>query len=302
MFLPALLSSLALGLPNPVGGASLALHRLARARVAVDPPALLPRSFTQVEQEGAGGSLWQGLIPDPAVPALKRPTLVYLPPNAARGRRYPVLYLLEGFPGSPYEFSDGLRLGEAADTAIAGGEVRGFIAVIPPAGVNSRFNGEWTGIWEDYVVNDVVPWIDVHLPTEATGAGRAVAGLSAGGYGALDIGLRHPTLFGTMEAWSGYFRPSRDGSLRHADGQELAAHDPSLLVRTEAARLRRLGTRFYLSSGTTGDHLTAASTRRFAEELASLRLPYELWLRPGRHDGRFWRSQLGPALRYALSS
>jgi enterochelin esterase-like enzyme len=278
----------------------LALGHLRRARAAADPAALVPASFHQIEEGPAGGSIWQGPIPDPGVPALRRPALVYLPPNAARGKRYPVVYLLEGFPGSPYEFSDGLQLADEADTAIANGDVPGFIAVVPPAGVTARYNGEWTGTWENYVVDDVVPWVDLHLPTEAAPAGRAIAGLSAGGYGAVDIGLRHPTVFGTLEAWSGYFHPFRDGSLRRANRAELRAHDPSALAREKAKQLRRLGTHFFLSSGTTADQVSAGLARRFAAELASLGLPYELWLRPGGHDGRFWRAQLGPALRYAL--
>jgi enterochelin esterase-like enzyme len=52
-----------------------------------------------------------------------------------------------------------------------------------------------------------VPWTDANLPTVADRAGRILAGLSAGGYAAVDIGLRHPFMFSTLEAWSGYFRP-----------------------------------------------------------------------------------------------
>jgi enterochelin esterase-like enzyme len=124
--------------------------------------------------------------------------------------------------------------------------------------------------------------------------------LSAGGYGAVDIGLRHPGLFGTLESWSGYFMPFRDGPLRNASARELAAHDPSLLVRNEAPQLRRLGTRFYLSCGSTADARTAALAKAFAHELDSLRLPHALYLAPGAHDGRFWLAQLPAALQYAL--
>jgi enterochelin esterase-like enzyme len=280
----------------------LALEHLARPKApAADPPAVLPSSFMQIEQGAGGGTMWQGLIPDPAMPTLKRPTVVYLPPNASPDRRYPVMYLLAGFPGSPYEFSDGLRFADSADTAIANGDVPGFIAVIPPAGPTAKFNGEWTGPWEDYVVKDVVPWVNRYLPVMRTRAAQTIAGLSAGAYGAVDIGLRHPTMFGTLESWSGYFHPYRDGSLRHASATELAAHDPTLLVRKEAPMLRKLGTRFYLSSGSTKDAPTAHLAENFSRVLAGLHLPYELWVRPGGHNGKFWRAQLGPALRYALA-
>src|SRR5437899_128435 len=83
-------------------------------------------------------------------------------------------------------------------------------------------------------------------------------------------------------------------------GDARRAHDPTLLVRREAPRLRPLGIRFFLSCGTTHDRVTAAATRRFARLLSALRLRHRLWLRPGGHDGAFWRSQLIPALEYAL--
>jgi enterochelin esterase-like enzyme len=213
--------------------------------------------------------------------------------------RYPVVYLLHGFPGSPYAYIFGLSLARQADQLIGARQLRPLIAVIPPAGLTARFDGEWTGVWEDYLVRDVVPWVDRHLPTQASMAGRVVAGLSAGGFGAVDIGLRHPYLFETLESWSGSFTAPHDGSLAHAGRAELAGHDPELLARREAPVLRRLGTRFFLSSGT-GDRDAAHAAESFARELSSLRIPHRLWLAPGGHDGRFWGAQLAPALRFAL--
>jgi len=175
-----------------------------------------------------------------------------------------------------------------------------FVAVMPPAGVTWRFHGEWTGPWERFLVDDVLPWTDAHLPVSRAPPERTLAGLSAGGYGAVDIGLRHPGLFGTLEAWSGSFDAPRDGSLRDADATVRAAHDPTLLVEREAPLLRRLGTRVFLSCGSTHDRITAGWTRHFAALLSALRLRHRLWLGPGGHDGRFWRSQLVPALEYAL--
>jgi enterochelin esterase-like enzyme len=271
-----------------------------RARAASVPVAL-PVSFQLIDQGPAGGTVWQGRIVDPAVPRARRLTVIYLPPDVPASGRYPVLYLLHGFRGSPYEYAFGLHLAAVADHEIEAHAVRPFIGVAPPAGVNGKFHGEWSGAWEAYIVRDVVPWVDSHLPTLRSRRGRGIAGLSAGGYGAVDIGLRHPDPFGTLESWSGYFKPFRDGSLFDAGPAELAAHDPSLLVRAESRRLRRLGTRFFLSSGTTHDHTSANRAIDFARELASLRLPHELVLRPGGHDGAFWREQLPAALAFALT-
>jgi len=280
-----LLATLVLGTPAPA---------------ASSLPPLLPKWFVPIQEGPAGGIVWKGRVPDRELRSFRRQSIVYVPPNANVATRYPVLYLLQGFYGGPLQFSSGLQLATVADDAIESGVVRPFIAVAPPAGKTVTYDGEWAGPWERYLVRDVVPWVDAHLPTIPTRAGRPAAGVSAGGYGALDIGLRHPRLVETLESWSGYFKPFRDGSLRHADARELAAHDPSRLVRRETSLLRSLGTRFYLSSGDTADRRTAELALVFARELDALRLPHELYLAPGAHNGHFWLAQLPVALRYAL--
>ena len=131
-----------------------------------------------------------------------------------------------------------MRFAAVADGLIHARRVRPFIAVLPPAGRSPQFDGEWTGPWERYVVQDVVPWSDRHLPLAAARRARTLAGFSAGGYGSVDIGLRHPGLFGTLESWSGYFKSPKDGSLAHATAAERMAHDPQALLPAGAAELR----------------------------------------------------------------
>jgi len=277
--------------------ASPAAAPAAAAPATLQPPLAPP--FAQIETGPSGGTLWQGLIRDPAVPALRRPTVVYLPPDFTRSRRYPVVFFLQGFPGSPYQFVSGLRLAATADAEIAAGAIPPFVAVIPPAGLDA-YHGDWTGVWETYLVRRVVGWARRHLPIAVPARLHTLAGLSAGGYGAIDIGLRHPGLFGVLEAWSGYFRPLRAGALVHAGPARLAAHDPTLLARREAPALRARGVRVFLSSGTTHDRASAAAARAFSRELARLGVEHRLWLAPGGHDGALWREQLPAALAYAL--
>jgi enterochelin esterase-like enzyme len=267
-----------------------------RSVVHASPP-VIP-GFVQVNSGPAGGTVWQGVISDPGWRGRLRPSDVYLPPGFSTLRRYPVLYLLHGMPGSPRSFVDGLHIAAEGDRLIASGAVRPFIAVMPAAGAR-HYDGEWAGRWEAFVVHTVIPWANARLPVLRGPANTAIGGLSAGGFGAVDIGLRHPGVFGTLEAWSGYFRPVRDGTLRHLSAAALRRYDPALRVRREAALLTADGTRFFLSSGTTHDRWTARTTRAFAAELSSLRLPYTLWLAPGGHDARLWRAQLPAAIVFA---
>jgi enterochelin esterase-like enzyme len=260
---------------------------------------ILPGSFSVVSRGPGGGTMWEGTIPHPGVHDALRPAVVYLPPHVSRSRRYDVVYLLHGFRGSPLGYVNGLRFASIADREIASGRVPPFIAVIPAAGPTVRYDGEWVGRWERLVVRDDLPWVDAHLPVRRGPAHRAIGGDSAGGYGAVDIGLRHPGLFGVLESWSGYFTPIADGPLTDAPPALLRAHDPELLAEREAPALRRLGTRFYLSCGT-HDRAALRATRRFARELARLGIRHGVVVRDGDHGGRFWRAQLPAALAYAL--
>ncbi|WP_157961675.1 alpha/beta hydrolase [Acuticoccus kandeliae] len=146
--------------------------------------------------------------------ALGRPFLynIYLPdghdaPDAA----FPVVYLLHGFGGGRHEWAEGGRLAEQLDRMIAAGEIAPVIAVMPEAGKSwyvdsARFGGE--GDYETAIVADLVPAIDRAYPTRKTAAGRAIAGNSMGGHGALRLAFRHPDMFGAVAALSpGVWRP-----------------------------------------------------------------------------------------------
>ena len=278
-------------------GIALALALVASLLVGPGPP-----GFAPIDAGPSGGTIWQGVIPSRYAPPDRLPSLVYLPPGvgALPSARYPLVVLLHGFPGAPYSFSDGLQLATVADGLIGSGAVPPFVAVMPRAGPVG-YHGEWAGRWEQFFVRDVLPWTEAHLPATRDHRRWTIAGLSSGGYGAVDIALRHPRLFRAIESWSGYYRPYRDGPLRDATAAEMAAHDPTLLVSREAPLLRSLGTRFFVSCGSMHDLGNALFTLAFAAHLRALRLPFDLVLRPGGHNGRFWREQLPAALRYALA-
>lgn len=255
--------------------------------------ATLP-GFTPFATGPDGGTVLAGTFPGAA-----RAGYVYLPPGYSRARRYPVVYLLHGMPGSPSEYLDGTDLAPFADVAISSGSLRPFIAVLPAAGADRNYNGEWAGPWANEVVDDLVPFVDTHLATVAASKGRVLAGLSAGGFGAVYIALRHPGVFGAVESWSGYFHPLRDGPFKHDTNAQLRANDPRVLVRTERVVLRTDGTRFFLSSGPYHSHwFKPAETRAFAATLRELGLPVRT-LFTSSLTGE-WRTQFDAGLIWAL--
>jgi enterochelin esterase-like enzyme len=275
--------------------ALLALPAAAHARAHESQ---LP-GFTLLARGPAGGTVWTGRIPDRFVSADRRWTDVYVPPSFSPTQRYPVLYLLHGFWGSPSSFVDSLHFATVADDLITQRRARAFVAVMPPGGpLVQRSGGEWAGAWERYVVSTVVPWVDAHLPT-ARARDRAIAGLSSGGFGAVDMALRHIGMFGVAESWEGYFHPFRDGPFVHASPQTLAAHDPSSLVRARAGAVRADGVRFFLSTAASHGAVKRAWTLAFADELRALGIPHELWAWPATRERGFLRAQLPDAIVYA---
>jgi enterochelin esterase-like enzyme len=128
-----------------------------------------------------------------------------------------------------------------------------------------------------------------------------LAGLSAGGYGAVDIGLRNPGLFGTVESWSGYFTPLHDGPFAHARKTTLDANTPTRLAAEDAPELRRAGQRYFLSTGRAHSHwFRPSATLAFARKLRTLRIPVTLRTFDGAKGE--WRDQLAAGLMWAFGT
>jgi len=261
-----------------------------------------PREPAYVTQPGTVQRLE---LASAALGGRKQEVYVYLPSGYAQhpGRRYPVLYLLHGFPGRPLAFLETVQMGILDDAFTARHRAQPLILVMPFGSTGTFTDKEWVdGVgrgngWATFVARDVVRAIDARYRTIATRRGRAIAGLSEGGYGAIDIALRHPREFSVVESWSGYERPDKIHSIFGPTLQLLAANDPRLLLPRVAPTLRRLGTSFWFYSGSS-DPLRRQNAA-FARELAGLRLPHRYFLVYGGHNWAIWRSEAGVAYRYA---
>jgi S-formylglutathione hydrolase FrmB len=117
--------------------------------------------------------------------------------------RYPVLYLLHGGAG-----------GNSAQWTTGGGAVEGItngrpIITVMPDGGKVGWYTNWVNqssgaqAWRDFHVDQLIPWVDANLRTIASKAGRAVAGLSMGGFGAVRYAQDRPDLFAYVGSFSG---------------------------------------------------------------------------------------------------
>jgi enterochelin esterase-like enzyme len=224
--------------------------------------------------------------------------LVYLPPHyateAAAGRRFGVMYLLHGAPGTMSSFTDIDAIDARADMLLARRRIQPMILVMPGGEQGLRADSEWAntpaqGRWMDFVM-DVVHDVDQRFATRADRGRRAIAGASEGAYGALNIGLHHLGAFSVIESWSGYFAQDRSGPFASASAALLAANSPRDYLPSLAPVIRRRGLRVWLLQGQT-DWRSPALIERFAGELHAAGADVRYGFFPGGHDWGLWRAQ-----------
>ena len=241
-------------------------------------------------------------VASPALSGYRDQVQVVLPPGyfAHPHQRYPVLYLLHGFPGLPSAF---VNIGQAASieaTLVAQGRMKPLILVMPSGTRSFLTDTEWANAigqgnaWETFVARDLVHAIDSRYRTIAGGAARGIGGLSEGGYAALNIGLHHPGQFGLLESWSGYMMAYHLRSVFGTGTSLLGYNSPAVWVRSVSAQVRAHHTYIWFYSGRS-DPL-AAQNRAFAAELGSVGIAHHFYTMPGRHTWGLWRSQIGLAL------
>jgi S-formylglutathione hydrolase FrmB len=246
--------------------------------------------------------------------------------------RYPVLYLFHGTSGRA---SDWVSMG-GAEATTAG---LPLITVMPDAGFNGDGGGWFTNWvdttttlgpsqWETFHVAQLIPWVDANLRTIALRRGRAIAGLSQGGFGAMTYAARHPDLFAAAASFSGAPEIDRDADViagstavieatamgldgvepdamfgsRATDEINWQGHDPSTLM----TNLRGMALYMWTATGQPGPYdtapnpsasgielLTHESTQRFHDHLVAAGIPsyYDDYVY-GTHTWAYWARDL----------
>ncbi len=133
------------------------------------------------------------------------------------GERYPVPYPFNGLTGN-YTAWALMRVPEYAGR-------HEMIVVMPDVGnswyVNwARSEDGQKNAWEDYMINDVIGHVDANYRTIAKREGRAINGLSMGGYGALTLGLLHFDMFCSIGSQRGALDYARNARARIGSGVE----------------------------------------------------------------------------------
>jgi putative tributyrin esterase len=217
---------------------------------------------------------------------------VFLPRGyETSAKRYPVLYLLHGLYGDFQNWSSKTNLASWAENLE-------LIIAMPDAGnswyVNSATNE--SDKFEDYIVRDFVAEVDSNFRTIRERRARGIAGLSMGGYAAMNLSLKHPQLFSFVGAISAALdapvnlderKPEfRDGLQKafgpHGSGTRTANDVLAEVMKAEKADLPY----FYMDCGE--DDLFLIPNRQLAARLQGKKVPYEYHEFPGDHTWEYW--------------
>lgn len=227
--------------------------------------------------------------------------------DTAHATRYPVLYLLHGYTG---HYSDW-----AAKTNVADYASQYRLIVVMPEGNNGFYTDSATvpaDKYETYILKELLPDVQQRYRTIEARYGRAVAGLSMGGYGAIKFGLKSPEIFvfaGSMSGAVGVTRfteqqagPLWEGILNLFGpvGSETRKTNDlfELIEKMPASRIASLPY-FYFDCGTEDSPLIFPFNRDLSALMYEKKIPHEYRALPGDHSWAYWDQQVSEVLKIA---
>ncbi len=248
----------------------------------------------------ASGVVMRDVILQSASLGREMPYRVFMPEKMAEGQRLPVVYLLHGNGGSYREWSNG---SDVSRYAARGYSKLGIILVMPEGGSSYYLNsvGRPEERFEDYLTRDLIADVERRFPARRDRAGRAIVGVSMGGFAAMKLALSRPELYG----FAGGISPAIDVAQRRFSwrrwgqwvrfrellgpwGSEARkARDPFALALTA----RPENTPYlYLTAGQ--QEPLQEPIQRFAQRLNARGFLSQLRAKPGGHDWGEWDAQI----------
>ena len=227
--------------------------------------------------------------------------------DASPTTRYPVLYLLHGLTG---HYSDWVERTNVADYA---SEYR--MIVVTPEGKDGWYTDSATVAtdkYESYILKELIPDVQQRYRTIEARYGRAIAGLSMGGYGAIKFGLKSPGTFVFAGSVSGAFGVTRltekeiganwqdSVKLFGPPGSETRVSNDlfEILKKLPAENVAKLPY-FYFDCGTEDAAFIFNSNREVAALMFEKKIPHEFRELPGDHSWGYWDRQVQEVLKIA---
>lgn len=242
--------------------------------------------------EIAHGITLQTWIPSEKLGKSRR-TNIYLPAGYTSDKKYPVLYLLHGSGGDENAWNELGLAYTIADNLIADGQAKEMIIVMPNGNVDYSaargysdqplrpdLDGHWLDGTFEEMFPEIVSYIDSNYSTIASAEGRAVAGLSMGGFNAMNLSRIYPDAF----AYVGLFSPA---TVAQARGNSDVFANEADRLKVQAAGPLKL---YWLAIGK-DDFLYEANVN-YRALLDTLNFPYIYHESAGAHNWANWRDYL----------
>lgn len=240
-------------------------------------------------------------ITSPALGGKTKEVVVYLPEayGTQPHKKFPVLYLLHGFPGNSRQWIINSHLKKYLDEAIKNQALRPVIVVCPdgngPAVGDSQYVNLPSQKMEDYISKDVVGFIDSNYRTIPDRKSRGIGGNSSGAYGAINIALKNNQVFSLVLSFSGYFG-NWDNQLGAVFGNDQTAIDSNSPKNYIGQAALESPTNIFLGKGSLDWGALGKSNEDFAGLLANKHVNYQLVTVSGIHGWPLWEKMLPSAL------
>jgi enterochelin esterase-like enzyme len=209
---------------------------------------------------------------------------------ATSGLHYPVVYFLHGLPAGPTTYRGIKTLAQT----LALNHLNAILVGAQGARKGDT-DPEWHNWgpgrnWESATASELVRQVDAHYRTIASRSGRAIVGESAGGYGAVLIGIHNPATYHVIESWSGYFLATDPTGkpLKLANASiDANAHFAIPALKRTFARYPKTFFGFYIGNIDPYPGFVA-DNRRLDRELTAARVPHRFQIYKGAHTHAFW--------------
>lgn len=243
---------------------------------------------------------------------------VYLPSGYDGGgseRRYPVLYFLHGlgdnertlFNSGGWTLLDDLR----------NQHKMGDFLIVAPEGWRSFYINSADGSfrYSDFFLEEFVPHIEHKYRIQAERAGRAISGISMGGYGALRFAFAYPGMFSAVSAQSPALTSERPEQLDQAQNagfgvlavlgsvfgrpinlRHWAENNPFVLARRNAARLSKMA--IYFNCGQDDNYGFEKGAAALDRELKNEDVRHEYRPYPGDHSFTYFLSHFSEVMEF----
>ncbi len=248
---------------------------------------------------------------------LTRHVYVYLPPQyfreAYRRYRFPVIELINGFPGGPQDWINVVGITVAYSTLLADGVVKPAALVMPDPNGGRRTSLQCLNVLHGpqdatFLALDLPQYLSSVLRLLPAGQAWGIAGYSEGGYCAANLALNYRLRYGYSGVLSGYFAPFKDQLGNRPRLISPFGSDTALLKQnTPLNRLPALPVsaripQFWLGVGG-NDTSGVAAARDFQRLLLARQPDVQLHIESGGgHTMTTWRALVPPLLEWMTSA